>query len=270
MGYLSKPIQFHKIPKKVRYVFTVVYETKLSAAFFRLPVLFSNGGAHFPSSAVDVPKNRTSTALHHLTSLAEGLVQARGLIGFFHYLRSIMKKTVRYLFLVALLFTVAGAFAVSCQKGGEEEENIDGASSGNMPIMQPKAQLRGNTYLIMTDGTIISAKSSGYSYDVRAEAITFRSFACLLNRNETFSFSKDCNLTLTGGSTFTLINGGHLSGRHVTLSGNGSITIKKINLNVTFFDDMFSAAEGYTLTSSGKVDEGNNLYSCTWTVDKSK
>ncbi len=181
-----------------------------------------------------------------------------------------MKKTVRYLFLVALLFTVAGAFAVSCQKGGEEEENIDGASSGNMPIMQPPARLSGNTYVIKTDGTIISAKSSGYAYDVRADAIAFRSFTCLLNRNETFSFSKDCNLTLHGDNTITLANGGKFGGSHVTLSGNGSITIKKINLNVTSFDNMFSAAEGYTLTSSGIVDEGNNLYSCTWTVDKSK
>ena len=193
-----------------------------------------------------------------------------GGFGYFHYLRSIMKKTVRYLFLFALLFTVAGAFAVSCQKGGEEEENIDGASSGSTPRIEPKARLSGKTYLIMTDGTIISSKSSGYSYDVRAEAITFRSFACLLNRNETFSFSKDCNLTLIGASLIILSNGGLFRGSHVTLSGNGSITIKKINLNVTFFDDMFSAAEGYTLTSSGKVDEGNNLYSCTWTVDKSK
>ena len=181
-----------------------------------------------------------------------------------------MKKTLSSLFLVALLFTVAGAFAVSCQKGGEEEENIDGASSGSTPRIEPKAQLRGNTYLIMTDGTIISLKSSGYAYDVRAEAITFRSFSCLLNRNETFSFSKDCNLTLIGASLIILSNGGLFGGSHVTLSGNGSITIKKINLNVTSFDNMFSAAEGYTLTSSGKVDEGNNLYSCTWTVDKSK
>ena len=181
-----------------------------------------------------------------------------------------MKKTLRSLFLVALLFTVAGAFAVSCQKGGEEEENIDGASSGIMPNMQPKAQLRGNTYVIKTDGTIISAKSSRYSYDVMAEAITFRSFTCLLNRNETFSFSKDCNLTLTGGSTFTLINGGHFSGSHVTLSGNGSITFKQGFINETDYNNLFSAAEGYTLTSSGKKDEGNGLQSCTWTVKKSK
>ena len=180
-----------------------------------------------------------------------------------------MKKTLRSLFLVALLFTVAGAFAVSCQKGGEEE-SIDGASSGSTPRIEPKAQLRGNTYLIMTDGTIISMSSSGYSFVVQAGAITFRSFTCLLNRNETFSFSEDCNLTLIGASLIRLFNGGKFGGSHVTLSGNGSITIKKINLNVTFFDDMFSAAEGYTLTSSGKVDEGNNLYSCTWTVDKSK
>lgn len=181
-----------------------------------------------------------------------------------------MKKTLRSLFLVALLFTVAGAFAVSCQKGGEEEENIDGASSGSTPRIEPKAQLSGKTYVIKTDGTIISMSSSGYSFFVQAGAITFRSFTCVLNRNETFSFSKDCNLTLIGASLIRLFNGGKFGGSHVTLSGNGSITIKKINLNVTFFDDMFSAAEGYTLTSSGKVDEGNNLYSCTWTVDKSK
>ena len=181
-----------------------------------------------------------------------------------------MKKTVRYLFLVALLFTVAGAFVVSCQKGGEEEENIDGASSGSTPRIEPKAQLRANTYLIMTDGTILSSRSSGYAYDVRAEAITFRRFTCLLNRNETFSFSKDCNLTLTGGSTFTLINGGHLSGCHVTLSGNGSITFKQGFINETNYNNLFSAAEGYTLTSSGKKDEGNGLQSCTWTVKKSK
>ncbi len=182
-----------------------------------------------------------------------------------------MKKTVGSLFLVALLFTVAGAFAVSCQKvGGEEEENIDGASSGNMPIMQPPARLSGNTYVIKTDGTIISAESSGYSYDVRTGAITFRSFTCVLASREKFTFINDCNLTLIGASLIILSNGGVFGGRHITLSGNGSITIKKINLNVTTFDNMFSAAEGYTLTSSGIVDEGNNWYSCTWTVDKSK
>ena len=179
-----------------------------------------------------------------------------------------MKKTVRYLFLVALLFTVAGAFAVSCQKGGEEEESIDGASSGIMPNMQPKAQLRGNMYLIMTDGTIISSKSSGYAYDVRAEAITFRSFTCVLNRNESFSFSKDCNLTLTGGSTFTLINGGHLSGRHVTLSGRGSITFLQGDINEIHYNNQFSAAEGYTLTVSDVKDEGNGLESYTLTIKK--
>lgn len=180
-----------------------------------------------------------------------------------------MKKIVGFLFLVAMLFTVAGAFVVSCQKGGEEE-NIDGASSGIMPNMQPKAQLRGNTYVIKTDGTIISAKSSRYSYDVMAEAITFRSFTCVLASKEKFTFINDCNLTLIGASIIRLSNGGRFEGSHVTLSGNGSITIKMINLNVTSFDNMFSAAEGYTLTSSGKVDEGNNLYSCTWTVKKSK
>ena len=180
-----------------------------------------------------------------------------------------MKKIVGFLFLVAMLFTVAGAFAVSCQKvGGEEEENIDGASSGSIPRIEPKAQLRGNTYLIMTDGTIISSKSSGYAYDVRAEAITFRSFTCLLNRNETFSFSKDCNLTLTGGSTFTLINGGHLSGCHVTLSGSGKITFIQREINEIYYNNKFSAAEGYTLTVSDVKDEGNGRESYTLTIKK--
>ena len=181
-----------------------------------------------------------------------------------------MKKIIRYLFLVALLFTVAGAFAVSCQKGGEEEEIIDGASSGSTPRIEPKAQLSGKTYVIKTDGTIISLSSSGYSFSVQAGAITFRSFTCVLASTEKFTFINDCNLTLIGASLIRFFNGGVFGGRHITLSGNGSITIKKINLNVTPFDNMFSAAEGYTLTSSGKVDEGNNLYSCTWTVDKSK
>ena len=82
--------------------------------------------------------------------------------------------------------------------------------------------------------------------------------------NENTGMSAADVLALTNG------NGGLFGGSHVTLSGDGSITIKKINLNVTSFDDKFSAAEGYTLTSSGIVDEGNNWYSCTWTVDKSK
>ena len=48
--------------------------------------------------------------------------------------RSNMKKTARFLFLVATLFTVAGAFAVSCQKEGEgEEEEIPGASGQATP-----------------------------------------------------------------------------------------------------------------------------------------
>ena len=181
-----------------------------------------------------------------------------------------MKKIVGFLFLVALLFTVAGAFAVSCQKGGEEEENIDGASSGSIPRIEPKAQLRGNTYVIKTDGTIISAKSSRYSYDVMAEAITFRSFTCLLASKEKFTFINDCNLTLIGASLIRLSNGGIFGGSHVTLSGNGSITFKQGFINEKDYNNLFSAAEGYTLTSSGKKDEGNGLQSCTWTVNKSK
>ena len=179
-----------------------------------------------------------------------------------------MKKTVRYLFLVALLFTVAGAFAVSCQKGGEEE--VPAVGAGNQPQIQPSVNPENNTYIIEADGTTISATSGGYSFSVRARELTFIGFTCYLINKEKFYFYNDCNLTLHGDNKFTLANGGVFGGRHITLSGNGSITIKKINLNLTTFDNMFSAAEGYTLTSSGKKDERNGYQSCTWTVDKSK
>ena len=180
-----------------------------------------------------------------------------------------MKKTVRYLFLFALLFTVAGAFAVSCQKSGGEEE-VPAVGAGNQPRIQPSVNPVSNTYIIEADGTTISATSGGYSFSVRARELTFNDFTCYLVNKEKFYFYNDCNLTLHGDNTITLANGGVFGGRHITLSGNGSITIKKINLNLTTFDNMFSAAEGYTLTSTGKVDEGNNWYSCTWTVEKSK
>ena len=182
-----------------------------------------------------------------------------------------MKKTFRFLFLVAMLFTVAGAFVVSCQKvGGEEEENIDGASSGNKPHIEPEITPSRNTYTIRTDGTTISSKSSGYSFYVKAGAISFRSFTCYLVNKEQFHFYNDCNLTLHGDSTFTLNTGSHFGGHHVTLSGNGSITFKQGFINETNYNNLFSAAEGYTLTSSDKKDEGNGYQSCTWTVKKSK
>lgn len=180
-----------------------------------------------------------------------------------------MKKTVRFLFLVAMLFTVAGAFIMSCQKGGGEEEGIDGASSGHMPNMQPPARLSSKTYVIETDGTIISAKSSGYSYDVRTGAITLKSFTCFLDQGESFSFFNDCNLTLRGGSTFTLLNSAHFGDNHVTLSGSGSITFIQRYINKTDYNNLFSAAEGYTLTSSDKKEEENGRQSCTWTIKKS-
>jgi hypothetical protein len=176
-----------------------------------------------------------------------------------------MKKTVRYLFLVALLFTVAGAFAVSCQKGGEEE--VPAVGAGYQPQIQPSVNPENNTYIIEADGTTISATSGGYSFSVRARELTFIGFTCYLINKEKFYFYNDCNLTLHGDNKFTLANGGVFGGRHITLSGNGSITIKKPNLNVTTYNSMFSAAEGYTLTSSGKKDEGNGYQSCTWTVD---
>ncbi|MBQ9548901.1 MAG: hypothetical protein IJV01_07090 [Bacteroidales bacterium] len=178
-----------------------------------------------------------------------------------------MKKTVLFLFLIALFFVVAGAAAVSCQKG-EEEEDVPKVGAGSRPKIDPTPIQSGSTYTIEVDGTIISRSSSGYSFFVQAGAITFKSFTCVLASKERFTFLSDCNLTLNGASIIRLSNGGLFGGSHVTLSGNGSITIKKINLNVTYFDKLFSAAEGYTLTSSGKVDEGNNWYSCTWMVEK--
>ena len=180
-----------------------------------------------------------------------------------------MKKLVRFLFLSALAFTLAGTVIVSCQKGGEEED-VQEVGAGSQPKIDPAPKQSGSKYTIEVDGTIISRSSSGYSYDVRTGAITFRSFTCVLASKEKFTFINDCNLTLIGASLIRLSNEGLFRGSHVTLSGNGSITIIKKNLDVTSFDNMFSAAEGYTLTSSGKVDEGNNLYSCTWTVDESE
>ena len=180
-----------------------------------------------------------------------------------------MKKIVRFLFLSALAFTLAGTVIVSCQKGGEEED-VPEVGAGSQPKIDPAPEQRGSKYTIEVDGTIISRSSSGYSFFVQAGAITFESFTCVLTSKERFSFKNDCNLTLNGASIIRLFTGGLFGGSHVTLSGDGSITIIKINLNVTSFDNMFSAAEGYTLTSSGKVDEGNNLYSCTWTVEQSE
>ena len=88
-------------------------------------------------------------------------------IGLFHYIRSIMKKTLRSLFLVALLFTVAGAFAASCQKGGDEED-VPEVGASRQPSIKPGIAPSGKTYVIKTDGTIISLTSSGYSFFVQA------------------------------------------------------------------------------------------------------
>ena len=181
-----------------------------------------------------------------------------------------MKKTLRSLLLFALLFTVAGAFAVSCQKGGEED--VPEVGAGSRPYIIPSAQLKTNMYTITADGTTISATSVGYSFTILAKELTFKFFTCyLVNKEEMFSFINDCNLTLQGGSTIILANRGFFGGNHITLSGSGSITFKKMgSINETDYNNMFSAAEGYTLTSTGEVDEGDNWYSCTWTVDKSK
>lgn len=70
-----------------------------------------------------------------------------------------------------------------------------------------------------------------------------------------FVFRNECNLTLSGDSTFSLLNGGKIIGSHITLSGSGSIKVIARSINETTYNNMFSAAEGYTLTSSGKKEE---------------
>jgi hypothetical protein len=123
-----------------------------------------------------------------------------------------MKKTVRYLFLFALLFIVAGAFAVSCQKGSEEED-VPEVGAGSRPNIIPSAKQTTNMYTITADGTTISATSSGYSFTILAKELTFKFFTCyLVNKEEKFSFINDCNLTLHGGSTIILANRGFFGG----------------------------------------------------------
>ena len=179
-----------------------------------------------------------------------------------------MKKTIRFLSLAALLFTMAGAFVVSCQKGGGEEEDVPEVGAGNQPRIQPIIHPKGNTFTIKTDGTTISLTSSGYSFEVRAGSITFKNFKCFLGRNESFIFRNECNLTLNGSSTFTMLNGGTFVGRHITLSGSGSLMFIAGYINETHYNNLFSAAEGYILTSSGKQNEEDGRQSCTWTISK--
>lgn len=80
------------------------------------------------------------------------------IIRHFHYLRAIMKKMLRFLFLAALLFTVAGLAAVSCQKGGAEEDNEDGivlGSVGGKPHINPAVQERSRA--IQSDPELVRA-----------------------------------------------------------------------------------------------------------------
>ena len=120
------------------------------------------------------------------------------------------------------------------------------------------------------DGTTISLTSNGYSFEVIAGSITFKSFKCHLNRNESFVFRNECNLTLSGDSTFSLLNGGKFIGSHITLSGSGSIKVIAGSINETTYNKLFSAAEGYTLTSSGKKEEENGQQSITLTIKKNR
>lgn len=149
-----------------------------------------------------------------------------------------MKKTVRFLFLFALSFAMAGTVIVSCQKGGSEEEveGIAGDSARIQPRIQPSVTPDGGHYFIVADETTFTSRSSGFSFDVMAASITFSYFTCCLNHNERFAFGHECNLTLKGSSTFTLLNGAVFGGRHVTLSGSGSIKFRSLVINETNYN----------------------------------
>ena len=111
-------------------------------------------------------------------------------------------------------------------------------------------------------------ESGGYSYLVMAKAITFFNFTCDLSGGQIFELFHECDLTLTGKSII-LMSSDRFTGDPVKFSGNGSLTFKKLGkLNLYHYNPLFVAAEGYTLTFSGEVDEGSNWYSYTWTVKK--
>ena len=181
-----------------------------------------------------------------------------------------MKKTLRYLFLVALLFTVAGAFAVSCQKGGEED--VPQVGSQRKPTINPKINPDRDVYYINTDGTTLSGSSTGYNFEVRAKAITFNDFKCYLDDSQEFLLFNECNLTLIKNSVISMSSTSVflLTGGPLRLSGNGSLTLKQVGkLNETGFKEIY-AADGFTMTYSGAVDKGDNIFTYTWTVKKSK
>ena len=171
--------------------------------------------------------------------------------------------------MAALLFAVAETVIVSCQKGGGEED-IDGATSSRIPLIRPGIKPSGDTYTIRTDGTTLSLTSSGYSFDVMAGAITFNSFTCYLKQREYFILHNECNLTLKGSSVFKLFDRATFGGSHITLSGSGSIKLIAGFINEMSYNDRFSAAEGYTLTFSGKETGEDGMQSCTWTIKKSQ
>lgn len=181
-----------------------------------------------------------------------------------------MNKTVRFLFLSALLFTVAGTVIVSCQKGDGEEDVPEVGEGGTWPIIRPQVFPSGDCFRIEADGTSFMDTSQGYSYKVIAKAITFFNFTCYLSNDQKFELFHECDLTLIGKS-FIQMRSGKFTSDPVKFSGNGSLTFKNLGkLNLYHYNPLFVAAEGHTLTFSGEVDEGGNWYSYTWTVKKSK
>ena len=179
-----------------------------------------------------------------------------------------MKKIVRFLFLSALAFTVAGTVIVSCQKGDGKEDVPEVGEGGIWPIIRPQVFPSGDYFRIEADGTSFMDTSVGYSYRVMAKAITFCLFTCYLSDGQAFELFHECDLTLMGKS-FIQMGSGKFTSNPVKFSGNGSLTFKKLGkLNLYYYKPLFVAAEGYTLTFSGEVDEGDNWYSYTWTVKK--
>ena len=176
------------------------------------------------------------------------------------------KVKVRFLFTVALLLAVAGVAAVSCQKKSGEDTPEVGGKSG--PVIKPYVMPVGDLFRIATDGTSILGTSRGYSYQVTAKSITLQTFNCDLTPNLEFELINECSLTLVGDSVIQMVSG-HFATNPITLSGNGSLTFRKLGrLNMYEYKQLITVAEGYNMTYSGEVDEGNNTYSYTWKVKK--
>ena len=177
-----------------------------------------------------------------------------------------LKKTL--VLVAALLYAVAGLTAVSCRNASEENSDVPTVGGEVWPVIDPMVFPDGGYFRIEADGTTILGTSSGCGYKVMAKAVTLTIFTCYLGPHQSFELYNECNLTLWG-KTIIHTDNSKFTNTPVWLSGNGSLTLRKLGkLNLYFLADQFAAAEGHTMTFSGEVDEGSNYYSYTWTVKK--